>query len=820
MKKVLLVVALLLAGLRGSEAQIQVISIGAAKQARGEEVSATPTVETADTSFAGFRVTGFVADMEGALLPGATVILSDRRTRKIYGAGTDREGFFSVKVPAGHYTAEASHLGYDKTVAECSVSGDIRLDTLRLKLSIQQLAEITVKADNILYNPKGYKLNVGADPRYKGYDLTDVLSTAPGLMVTDEALSTFGKGIQTVYIDERPVKFSGQSLVQYLKSRRAENIRTIEVVTESGVEEDAAAMGGAVLRITTNRLDNGGFGTVRAGVTASNTMRNFYSTASADMRAGRFSLYSHLVLPSFTDRHSRSENITENRQTGLRSSSLSTRGSIRRFSNTSAMAGIGYDFDKSNFLTLEGSYDFAKNPSAGLSRRTSTMADDAAATSLAERLRARSYNTSARATLYYVSIFGDDSRLVASAEYSRRLDRDSRRYDYTGGEDERAWCESDRNRRTAGLWGASVRYTRHVRGRYGSLAAGLKYSAVTNGNLRDVETDNQDLAQRPVQHSLFDYDERISAAFASYSDTFGRWGIVAGVRVEQTDTRTSTTARSYTTGHLGLFPNMALSYTVSRDRGHRISLDASRGIVRPGMESLNPNADYSSVDFYTVGNPLLRPSYRNSLTLRTVWFKDYSLAVSCGSTEHGAASITRLDEAGILYSSPENLASLRHISVDAAAAWTIARSVMLNLNIFYNHTRHGFGGHTYIYNTLNSYLNIFCNLPRGFRAGAGVIWSTGGGEGNTSLGATRPHVSLSLNKSLLKQRLQLSLRGSNLLSAGRSESISDEPDFYRRTRSLLAGPGINFMAAYNFKWGNRRVKVQHASAQESESQRL
>lgn len=55
-------------------------------------------------------------------------------------------------------------------------------------------------------------------PGTGGYDLTDVPRPVPGLSVTDEMIRPFEKTVQRVYIDERPVKFSGQTLMQYLRS--------------------------------------------------------------------------------------------------------------------------------------------------------------------------------------------------------------------------------------------------------------------------------------------------------------------------------------------------------------------------------------------------------------------------------------------------------------------------------------------------------------------------------------------------------------------------------------------------------------------------
>ena len=66
-----------------------------------------------------------------------------------------------------------------------------------------------------------------------------------------------------VYVNDRLVRESGESLIQYLYSIRAEDIQRIEVFPIGGVEHEAVAQGG-IIKLTLHKQRNDGLeGAVR-----------------------------------------------------------------------------------------------------------------------------------------------------------------------------------------------------------------------------------------------------------------------------------------------------------------------------------------------------------------------------------------------------------------------------------------------------------------------------------------------------------------------------------------------------------------------------
>lgn len=131
----------------------------------------------------------------------------------------------------------------------------------------------------------------------------------------------------------------------------------------------------------------------------------------------------------------------------------------------------------------------------------------------------------------------------------------------------------------------------------------------------------------PSRGRDFNDTENVYAAYAMYTTSIGKLGVMAGVRVEKTDvtygnfltttdaagnaTITSVSnAKSYT----NIFPTVQLKYAIQPDLQVRATY--STGIARPGFSQAGGNA---GIDFtasprpvFTAGNPALKPTTGNN----------------------------------------------------------------------------------------------------------------------------------------------------------------------------------------------------------------
>jgi len=104
----------------------------------------------------------------------------------------------------------------------------------------------------------------------------------------------------------------------------------------------------------------------------------------------------------------------------------------------------------------------------------------------------------------------------------------------------------------------------------------------------------------------FRYDQWINAAYGSFQTQLGDFGLLAGLRVEQTDleTRQSQGAAINKTDDLRLYPSLHVEREAGE--GGKVSASYSVRTTRPEPEDLNPFVDRRDPRNLRAGNPLLK----------------------------------------------------------------------------------------------------------------------------------------------------------------------------------------------------------------------
>lgn len=107
-----------------------------------------------------------------------------------------------------------------------------------------------------------------------------------------------------------------------------------------------------------------------------------------------------------------------------------------------------------------------------------------------------------------------------------------------------------------------------------------------------------------------------------------------------------------------LFPTAYITYKANKD--DVFSLNYARRINRPGLNFLNPFAFYSNIYSYSVGNPLLLPSFSNNLEFSCLYKGMLSVTVFAQHTSDVFSSITTVNGPSVIstiqnYLSQDNL---------------------------------------------------------------------------------------------------------------------------------------------------------------------
>jgi outer membrane receptor protein involved in Fe transport len=109
-------------------------------------------------------------------------------------------------------------------------------------------------------------------------------------------------------------------------------------------------------------------------------------------------------------------------------------------------------------------------------------------------------------------------------------------------------------------------------------------------------------------------DDRVYAAYTTYTSTLGKWNYQLGLRLESSDYRGELPDKGQSFDirfPVSLFPSVFLTRKAEKDQD--IQLNYTRKINRPNFWQLYPFTDYSDSLNISRGNPDLRPEFTNSL---------------------------------------------------------------------------------------------------------------------------------------------------------------------------------------------------------------
>lgn len=154
------------------------------------------------------------------------------------------------------------------------------------------------------------------------------------------------------------------------------------------------------------------------------------------------------------------------------------------------------------------------------------------------------------------------------------------------------------------------------------LPAGKSLKPEAGAKFSDVSTDNQLNARKQLNGQYvndtlltnhFKYDERITAGYVNFHQSYPHLTVQVGLRAEYTSstgTLMNAGQQPVRRNYFDLFPAVFVNHTLN-DK-NEIGVSYSRRIDRPGYDNLNPFIYYIDQYTYQVGNPFLKPQYTTS----------------------------------------------------------------------------------------------------------------------------------------------------------------------------------------------------------------
>ncbi|MBP3317876.1 MAG: outer membrane beta-barrel protein [Alistipes sp.] len=563
---------------------------------------------------------GRVVNQKGEPVSYATVVLM-KGGDQVTGTTTDDSGCFYVNVKAGEYHLLVEFVGYQGVERDVKIAGVTDLGEIVLTESATEIDEVVVKAQMIRREADRFVVDVANSPSAIGKNGEELLRQSPGVWVKDDGISILGAGGTKVFINDREIKLSGEDLVRYIKSFRAEDIAKIEVLPQTGADHDADSSGGIIYITLRRRLDNGVMGSVSMQTNQGKYMNIYSPSATVNAHLGRFDVtaagwYNNtnmtVISKENTIYHDLAAEMNANSDLKYKGNDYGANLSAVAEINPRQSVGfyVGYDGDKSDSpITSE-----------------TVFAHDAG-----ERINKSDYlNTDVRkrlsATLNY--IFKSDSlgsTLKFIADYNQSSPRANNDYhtSISEGDFRSDSLYFDRSNSTFRIATAQLARERHFSPHW-TLRYGAKYTynEINSDAIYRYQKGGAWVPSTAADYNIH-YAENIGALYGVASMHYGRWSAVVGLRGEYTYTNGRETGINQ--NYLSLFPNANLSYALDKQGKHSLVAQYSRTIARPGFWALTPNrlpiSDYS----YQMGNPLLKPSYNDKLSLTAVFAYKYTV---------------------------------------------------------------------------------------------------------------------------------------------------------------------------------------------------
>ncbi|TGY80284.1 TonB-dependent receptor [Bacteroidales bacterium] len=507
-----------------------------------------------------------------------------------------------------------------------------------------ELNEVVVVARRPVVKQQEGKLIylVKNDPYAKGLDGMTLLDRIPRVSVNNGSVSVAGKGNIRYIIDGVLMELDASAMKMRLQNLLAENIEKIELLTTPPSRYTVEA-NAVYISITTRNESLGTRGSVYGSLNQGNKLREYFS-GSISHTTRRVEIAFDVNLQNY---HNENDNEMQYIFADYTRKS-STSNKSHDFS-TGLNALLRYKFTPSMNMGIIANYKYGNTSVNG-----SNFTDYRNYTSSTLTTSKSCPNNALTLTGFYDWSFGNKGeRMELTYNYFNRHSPESAIISTTYNNDfgENGIDETGDNdyRFHIGKADFKLPYS------WGQLETGISYTDILNSSDNYTQYFEAGGAAEHLTVNLFDYKERIAAAYFSASRSFGNglWGKV-GLRYEYTWTKgvQRTTSEINRNNYGQLFPTANLSW--SKNNIGSFNLGYSIGMGRPNLWELNPFRYYSTTDEYSGGNPELKPTIYNNAEINYYGLGGLYAVLYTSFASDAITHIRRFDKDGIMSTIPYN----------------------------------------------------------------------------------------------------------------------------------------------------------------------
>jgi hypothetical protein len=499
---------------------------------------------------------------------------------------------------------------------------DQDLGNIKLAVDDKLLKEVDVVAEKsaVVLSIDKRTYNVEKDLSVKGGTAVDVMKNIPGLTVDADGNVQLRNQSPTIFVDGRPTTLTLQQIP-------ADQIDRVEIITNPSVKYEASSTGG-ILNVVMKRNNKPGYnGMVMAYI---GTGDRYGGMANMNVKQGKFNtslMYSYNQAVNNTEGFTKRTNLDSGVNTGYFNQSNKTQ--MTNIFNFGRL-GIDYYIDNRNTLTFNGMIV------AGQFKTTDNQNYDA------------KYNN----TIVPFSIYGDqvNNQKAAFQNYNaqllykktfpkvgKELSFDAN-YNYTNSNNGYLFTTTTRldpdtvyipnnYQKNVGSTNANqfvfqMDYVNPISDTR-KFEAGIRtfYKNSISVNNTSRASGSEDSYERDsIMSNRYVIDDMVNAAYINYNDKmFWNIGYQAGLRFEQSYYAGNITDKKQKFSYSypstaddilkSIFPGIYFSKKLKKSQ--EVQLNFSRKIQRPNFFQLMPFVMFADKQNYRIGNPELKPEFKN-----------------------------------------------------------------------------------------------------------------------------------------------------------------------------------------------------------------
>ena len=542
------------------------------------------------------KVIGRVVDEGGRPIEFANVALhTEHDSTFINGSVSNENGDFVIPCSAKRVIAKVSYVGY-KTVSREVRVGNI--GTITLHPETYTISGVVVKGEIPQYKMTtgGMTVDVQHSILRDVGNADELLSMLPLVQGRDGKYEVLAKGEPEIYINNKKVRDPHE-----LKQLKSVDVKSVDIITTPGAKYNAEV--NSVIRIKTLKPQGDGLSVMATSQTWKNNKWNTYDDLMLKYRTGGLEVFGNVSLDN--GHYSNDQDLDQELHISKKDrfnihAELPVRSS---WTQMFYKAGLSYDFntDHSIGLSFSSQKEFYARLKSDMNqsylKNGTFLGDVNLKTDIREKDKpVWEFNT------YYVGKVGK-----LGIDLNATLLRHESEDDQKGVELSK---EFGNRTITTDSWHDSKMLAGKLVLTYPIWKGELSTGSEATSTISHGHNFNEEYI---IPESDTKTSERNVAGFAEYEMQLGEWRLNAGLRYEHVSSDVVQFGQSMpelSRTYNDWFPNLSAAW---RKGKWGAQLSYGKRITRPPYNMLNTIVVYDSRMLYEGGNPLLRPSVRQSI---------------------------------------------------------------------------------------------------------------------------------------------------------------------------------------------------------------